>query len=79
MILTNYIIKARKTKIFGEVIKNEGVRKMREDVEIRVVISNLDELEAAVEKVNEVKSSKLSTSHVKVVIEVTPLMKENNF
>ena len=52
---------------------------MREDVEIRVVISNLDELEAAVEKVNKVKSSKLSTSHVKVVIEVTPLMKENNF
>ena len=44
---------------------------MREDVEIRVVISNLNELEAAVEKINKVKSSKLSTSHVKVVIEVT--------
>lgn len=79
MILTNYIIKARKTTIFGELIKNEGVRKMREDVEIRVVISNLDELEAAVEKVNKVKSSKLFNSNVKVVIEVTPLMKENNF
>lgn len=52
---------------------------MREDVEIRVVISNLDELEAAVEKVNKVKSSKLFNSNVKVVIEVTPLMKENNF
>ena len=52
---------------------------MREDVEIRVVISNLDELEAAVEKVNKVKSSKLSTSHVKVVIEVTHSWKKTTF
>ena len=52
---------------------------MREDVEIRVVISNLEELDAAVEKINEVKSSKLSISHVKVVIEVIHSWKKTTF
>lgn len=80
MILTNYIIKERKTTIFGELIKNEGVREMTIEATPKEIADLVDLLLSRQNEKNDLKIDSNSIYQAaKNCYRSNSLMKENNF